>query len=192
MTVRQVALVSALAAARVGTSLLAGAVLTSGQEASEERSRMELHDDLLLRVEERAPGFGGMFIDQHGRLNVYLLDPTQLAAARLAIEGVFGPQQVPPSGLRARKGQYTVSRLKRWAERAAGMLEMPGVTMVDLDEAKNRVAIGIEDDSRMPAVKQALASLGIPRKAAVITVTGQIRPLDRAQPKRRSASPTPR
>ncbi len=145
---------------------------------------MESYDDLLVRVEQKAPGFGGMFIGKDGRLAVYLLDPSQLAAARSAIEAVFGPQRVPAAGVRALKGQYTVSRLKQWTERAAGMLGMPGVTIVDLDEAKNRVAIGIEDGSRRQAAEQALVSLGIPREAAVIEVTGQIRPLDRQRPKR--------
>ncbi len=161
---------------------------------------MESYDDLLVRVEEKAPGFGGMFIDQDGRLAVYLLDPSHLAAARSAIEAVFGARRVPAAGVRARQGQYTVSQLKRWTERAAGMLEVPGVTMVDLDEAKNRVAIGLEDESRTRRVEQALVSLRIPRAAVVIEVTGQISPLDRSQPRSRSrdqarprsASPRPR
>jgi hypothetical protein len=63
---------------------------------------------------------------------------------------------------------------------------MPGVTMVDLDEAKNRVTIGIEDDSRRRALEQALVPLGIPREAVVIEVTGQIRQLNRSQRRGRS------
>ena len=150
---------------------------------------MESYDDLLVRVEERAPGFGGMFIGSDGRLVVYLLDPSQLAAARSAIEAVFGAQQVPAAGVRARQGQYTVPQLKRWTEHANGMLEVSGVTMVDLDEAKNRVAIGLEDESARPRVEQALVSLGIPRAAVVIEVTGPIRPLDRSRPKGRKTDP---
>jgi hypothetical protein len=144
---------------------------------------MESYDELLVRVEERAPGFGGMFIGQDGRLAVYLLDPSQLVAARSAIETVFGAQRVPAAGVRPLKGQYTVSQLKRWSERATEMLEVSGVTTVDLDEAKNRVAIGIEVESRTRTVEQALVSLGIPRKAVVIAVTGQIRALDRKHTK---------
>jgi hypothetical protein len=147
---------------------------------------MESYDELLVRVEERAPGFGGMFIGQDGRLAVYLLDASQLVAARSAIETVFGAQRVPAAGVRPLKGQYTVSQLKRWTERATEMLEVSGVTTVDLDEAKNRVAIGIEVESRTRTVEQALVSLGIPRKAVVISVTGQIRALDRKQPKSHS------
>jgi hypothetical protein len=139
---------------------------------------METYDDLLLRVEELAPGFGGMFIGPDGRLTVYLLDPSQLAAARTAIEAVFGPDRVPAEGMRAVQGQYIVSQLKRWMELAATVMELPGVTAVDLDEARNRVTIGVEDDSRVQPVEQALFRLAIPREAVVIEVTGQIRPLD--------------
>jgi hypothetical protein len=132
-----------------------------------------------MRVERRAPGFGGMFIDSDGRLAVYLLDIRQLDAARSAIEAVFGSSRVPVAGVRAVPGQYAVSQLKVWTERTGTLLEMPGVTMVDLDEAKNRVTVGVEEASRTDAVEQALSSLGIPRAAVVIQVTGQIRPVDR-------------
>ena len=139
---------------------------------------METYDDLLVRVEKRAPGFGGMFIDSDGRLAVYLRDRSQLPAARSAIESVFGSSRVPAAGVRALQGQYAVSQLKMWTERAASVLNVPGVILVDLDEAKNRVVIGVEDRSRTRAVEQALSSLRVPRKAVLIQVTGQIRPLN--------------
>ena len=153
----------------------------AAREASpglQDRSRMEIHDDLLVRVEERAPGFGGMFIDSDGRLVVYLLDTTQLPAARSAIESVFGSNRVPAAGVRVQQGQYTISQLKAWTARAGGVLKMPGVTLVDLDEAKNRVTIGIEKRARTRAVEQQLSSLGVPRKAVVIEVTGPIWPVN--------------
>jgi len=166
------------AATAVGTGFLAKVSVTAGQVASQEPGRMESYDDLLVRVEEQAPGFGGMFIDPDGRLVVYLLDPSQLAAARSAIEAVFGADGVPEAGARALQDQYVVSQLKRWKELATPLLELPGVTAVDLDEASNRVAIGVEDDSRRRAVEQALPGLAIPRETVVIEVTGEIRPLD--------------
>jgi hypothetical protein len=139
---------------------------------------MESYDDLLVRVEEQAPGFGGMFIDAEGRLAVYLLDPSQLAAARSAIETVLGMDRIPAAGVRALQGQYVVSQLKRWRNLAAVVLELPGVTAVDLDEARNRVAIGIEDESRTRAVEIALSQQAVRREAVVVEVTGKIRPLD--------------
>jgi len=152
-------------------------VLPLSRQTPQKRSVIENYDDLLLKVEQRVPGFGGMFIGEDGKLCVYLLDTSQLAAARLAIATVFGPQRVPSAGVRALKGQYTISQLKQWAERAQSVFEIRGVTMVDLDEAKNRVAIGVEDDSRVAPVERALMSLRIPREAVVIDVTGQIKPM---------------
>jgi hypothetical protein len=166
------------AAAAVGAGFLAKEIIAGGEAGAQERSRMETYDDLLVRVEERAPGFGGMFIDSDGRLAVYLLDTAQLPAARSAIEAVFGSSRLPAAGVRALQGQYAVSQLKAWTERAGAVLGMPGVTMVDLDEAKNRVTIGVEDGSRTRAVEQALSSRRVPREAVVIQVTGRIRQLD--------------
>ena len=70
-----------------------------------------------------------------------------------------------------------MSQLKTWTERATALLEMRGVTMVDLDEGKNRVTVGIDNDSRTEAVERALSSLDVPRAAVVITVTGEIKPV---------------
>jgi hypothetical protein len=78
--------------------------------------------------------------------------------------------------VRALQGQYRVSELKQWKELATAVLELPGVSAIDLDEATNRVAIGVEDGSRIRAVEQAVSRLAIPRKAVVIEVTGPIRP----------------
>jgi hypothetical protein len=171
----RIALALGLAAAAVGAAFLVREVVAGTQAVSRESNRMQTYDDLLVRVDERAPGFGGMFIDSDGRLAVYLLDTKQLAAARTAIEAVFGSSRVPAAGVRALQGQYSVSQLKTWTERTGALLEIPGVTIVDLDEAKNRVTVGIEEGSRTKAVEQALASLGVPRAAVVIQVTGEIR-----------------
>jgi hypothetical protein len=153
---------------------------------SQASNGMESYDELLVQVERRTPGFGGMFIDSDGRLVVYLLDTTQLPAARSAIESVFGPNQIPAAGVRAQQGQYSVSQLKEWTDRARGVLRMRGITMIDLDEAKNRVTIGVDNRSRTAGLRRALSSLMVPRQAVIIQVTGPIRPL-----KARSPSPSP-
>jgi hypothetical protein len=135
------------------------------------------YDDLLVRVDERVPGFGGMFIASDGRLAIYLLDTSQLLAARSAIEAVFGSNRVPAAGMRALQGQYAVSQLMVWTERTGTLLEMPGVTLVDLDEAENRVTVGVEDPLQIAAVERALSRLGVPRSAVTIQVTGEIKPV---------------
>jgi hypothetical protein len=172
MTARS-AIACALAAAFVRTIAL------SGEVVSQDSNRMETQDDLLVRVGKHVPGFGGMYVDLDGRLVLYLLDTAQLPVARSAIEAVFGPDRVPAAGVRAVKGQYTVSQLAAWTRRAAAVLDLSGVTLVDLDEARNRVAIGVDDRLRVKAVAKALSSMKVPRAAVVIDVTGPIRPVNR-------------
>jgi hypothetical protein len=163
----------------MNSGVLPPATLTVRTAGSQDRQSMQTHDDLLVLVEKMAPGFGGMFVDSDGRLVVYLLDTNQLPAARSAIQSVFGRDHVPAAGVRATRGQYTVSQLKAWTKRARDLLRMSGVTMVDLDDAKNRVTVGIENRSRRRQVEQRLSALDIPRKAVLIEVIGQIRPVTR-------------
>ena len=121
MTVHLVSAVLALAVVTTaGIGLRPAAVVFATQRGSHESGRMELHDDLLVRVEQQVPGFGGMFVDREGRLAVYLLDMSQLGAARAAIEAVFGTDSIPAAGVRAMQGQYVVSQLKAWSEMATG------------------------------------------------------------------------
>jgi hypothetical protein len=49
--------------------------------------------------------------------------------------------------------------------------------MVDLDEGRNRVSIGITDESARPSVVAVLSRLPVPGQAFEITVTGAIKPL---------------
>jgi hypothetical protein len=162
----------------LGLLILRPLLLASFPQTPSERTPMESWDDRLLRVEKSAPGFGGMFTGEDGQLVVYLLDPTTLTTARAAIESVFGPSSVPKAGIRAVRGQYTISQLKRWSERGNKLLEMPGVVIVDLDEGRNRVMIGLEDETRMPSVVKRLRSLRIPREAVILEVKGRILQLE--------------
>ena len=174
--------ISAALALAVVTTAAGGsrpvAIAFATQRGSQESGgKMERHDDLLVRVEQQVPGFGGMFIDREGRLAVYLLDMSQLDAARSAIQAVFGRDSVPAAGVRAIQGQYAASQLKAWSELATGILELPGVSGVGLDEARNRVAIGVEHKSRTRTVERALSALAIPRNAVIIEVTEKTRPV---------------
>ena len=166
--------VAVAAVALVGVTRAIG---TAREASTRNLSIMDTHDDLLLRVEQLATGFGGMFIDDDGRLTVYLLDSAQLPAARTAIEVVFGPAAIPAAGLRATAGQYSVSQLAAWTRQAARAMELPGVTLIDLDEARNRVTIAVDDSSYAPAVEQVLGSMDVPLAAVRIEVTEAIRPV---------------
>jgi hypothetical protein len=72
-------------AAAMNSGVLPPATLTVRGAGSQDLRPMQTHDDLLVLVEKRAPGFAGMFVDSDGRLVVYLLDTNQLPPARSAI-----------------------------------------------------------------------------------------------------------
>lgn len=145
------------------------------QPGPQGKTRMPSHDDRLLQIDKQAPGFGGMFIDSDGRLAVYVLDTARLAATRTAIASVFGSNYIPAAGVRAIKGQYSVSQLKGWSERANRLLAVPGVTIVDMDERRNRVVIGIDSSDRMDAVTRELSRSRIPRNAVIVEIVGPIK-----------------
>jgi hypothetical protein len=152
---------------------------------------MQTHRDLLVLVEEKVPGFGGMFLGEDGRLVVYLRDPKRVEDVHAAIESVFGRSHIPAAGIRAVRGQYSVSQLIRWSERANELLETAGVAAVGLDETRNRVLIGLESDAATERVKKKITSLRIPHEAVRIEVLGQIRQMDQPRPKDVPAPPGP-
>lgn len=167
--------------------VISGCVFLSsdGKERSEamqpqpaQNGKEQTMDDLLLEVAKRVPEFGGMFIDQSGRLVVYLLDLTKSAAAEEAIAAVFGPQFIPPGGIRGLQGQYSFLQLKEWYDRIGTVFQISGVVLTDIAEAKNRLEVGLEQTDKRGLVEQELSKLGIPLEAVLIEETGPIRPLE--------------
>ncbi len=169
---------------------------------TEAGSRAISTDAKLLKISEGMPGFGGMFFDEHGYLNIYLAeDVKNLSAAsreerttqaKAAITAVFGEEfltqgrsQRPRQGEKTLpsqspriillKGDYEIGQLVEWRASMSRVLELPGTVLTDLDERRNRVKIGIESSAPRKEVEAALDQLGIPRKAVVIEVTKPIR-----------------
>jgi hypothetical protein len=133
-------------------------------------------DERFADVGRAAPGFGGMFL-RAGALNVYLVDDAHRAAARRAIEAAFGAEAVPAAGVRFLGADYSFNQLKAWQQRANALFELSGVVTTDVDEAANRVAVGVERASAARAVAKELAAAGVPAGAVRIDVVGQIHEL---------------
>jgi hypothetical protein len=156
------------------------------------------------RFARQIPGFGGFFVDREGRVNVYMVNPHQEAALN-AIRNVLLPElrALPRSGhttqpLAAepviRQAHYGFFQLRHWRDRMSlPVLHTDGVTFVDLDEAENRLVVGVEAEWAAPvreAVKSLLVRLGVPSEAVVIrpserivfagrndSITSQVRPV---------------
>ena len=99
--------VLAILAARGGEAVGdAGLDARSAQDGSPSIQTVVEHDDLYAEVAAAVRGFGGLFLDKSGVLNVYLLDPTQKGDATAAIAAVFGPDRFPTGDTRALQGTY--------------------------------------------------------------------------------------
>lgn len=84
---------------------------------------------------------------------------------------------------------YSFSQLEAWYEKLSPVvLSIPGVVLTDNDEVRKRLVVGIEkEDLRTRRlIEEQLDTLGIPRQAVLIEVTGPNLPLNH------SSAPTKR
>ena len=104
-------------------------------------------DDYYAEVARQVPGFGGLYLDEQGFLNIHLSQPsigakTQAEAAQ-AVLGVLnglGPvpsevRQAPPHVL---EGKYDFIQLRDWKKLAVASLTRKNLVFVDADEIKIR------------------------------------------------------
>jgi hypothetical protein len=132
-------------------------------------------------------GFGGFFLDRQGAPTVYLADPSERGAAERALAPFFAARGIDASRLRVLHADYGYSQLERWFDQASSeALAVPGAVFADLDEASNRLKIGVAHGAAGVEVQRALAALGIPAGAVIVQQTSPIRQLatleDRIRP----------
>ena len=160
---------------------------------------------MLLRVEEKLPGFGGLFYGDDDAVMVYMKQdqtsaspppgvetqaPKLARLAEVAIRDVYGPaifdlvchqgmssDDLVFRSLKILPGAYTVGELRQWRDLAMGLLTKDDVQFIDLDESANRVTIGILSEDARGVVTRELGSLGVPVEAANIKVVEKIESL---------------
>jgi hypothetical protein len=146
-------------------------------------------DDRFAMVAQQIPGFGGLFYDENGQLTMYVsagelnapqADQEALRVASSAVlANVLGADERATAAdqLRIVPGQYSFVELQQWHDRmSADVLATPGVVFTDIDEASNRLRIGVDAAQQQSVVEQQLAALGVPREAVVLEVTEPIQP----------------
>ena len=124
-------------------------------------------DDRLAELTADIPGFGGLYVDREGRLNVFLEDFGEAAVFRALDPDV-----------RLHPAQYDFARLQEWRLAAgSAVLARKGVVFLDIDETRNRLRIGVDRSAGSGAVAGLLRSLdgaGVPREAVVLEPTDPI------------------
>lgn len=132
-------------------------------------------DELLKKIAEQIPGFGGMFYDENGQLTVYVTQSAPgaqpMAEARIAAVLSNNNQLAATGPLRVVAGQYEFLQLKGWHDRMqSDVLGADGVILIDVDERNNRLRIGVQKQEQQGAVKEQIAKLGIPEAAINVEV----------------------
>jgi hypothetical protein len=130
-------------------------------------------DELAARI----PGFGGFYIDG-GRPTVWLTDVAGRGAAVQALTPFMRAMGRDPADLQVRRGDFDYRQLTLWFNAASPVaLDMDGTVMVDLDEAHNRVLVGVENAASIGAVRAALGRAGLPDRSLVVEVMRPIVPV---------------
>lgn len=152
-------------------------------------------DEQLAQIAERLPGFGGLFLSDDGVLTVYLtsgLEPQNAQAQRddtlAVLQDVLGEEHLEQGSeglgtqntateLRILKGEYEMTQLLEWRTQLDVVLDLDGVILTDLDEAQNRLVVGVEDLSKRDLLERTLQDIGVPQGAVRFEETEPVTPL---------------
>ena len=123
-------------------------------------------------------GFGGFFLDQEDRPTVYLTDPAEADAAANALAPYLAERELDRSRLQVRRADFDYARLESWFDAVSPQaLALPGAVFVDLDEASNRIRVGLGRGAGPAELQRALAALRVPAEAIVVQEAAPIRQL---------------
>lgn len=161
---------------------------TLGAEAADPELRPGEAD--LAALAREVPGAGGFFFDGHGNLVVLLRDRGRAEAARRQVLARLratgrghhlGGSEPAVVALPALFDFFELNAARNRI--TAPVLDIAGVAYVDLDEAANRVVIGVSDPDAQPRVEARLRSLAVPRGMVTISAADEISaPLEGSAP----------
>lgn len=151
-----------------------------------ERPRPYTIDDRFAALARAVPGgFGGLWLEG-SVLHVNLVELSKRAQAQSALKaelrGEFGPGA--PGGQRANvdldrvvfhQGRYDYLQLTGWYARLPASLGYEGVTSTDIAERRNRIRIGVLDESTAERVRRRIGELGIPSEAVLVQLEAPAR-----------------
>jgi hypothetical protein len=138
-------------------------------------SEVKTIDDLFATVANQHSGFGGMYIDEEqDTIYVFLLNG-DLNGVVKELKKVLGEQSLPQRKAQALPATYSFLQLKEWHDHMAQQVfQIPEVTLTDVDDAKNRLLVGVETPEARAPVEKQLQALNIPNEAVTMEVTGPI------------------
>lgn len=128
----------------------------------------------LAAFAQRIPGLAGYHFASGGELVVSLVDPAHAEHARTVLAGVAGRGA---GRTRVRSARYTFLQLRGWRDTWSDrVLEVAGVSFVDLDEAANQLVVGVAEPQARARVLELLRASDVPVPAVAFAAAGYARP----------------
>lgn len=142
-------------------------------------------DDKFVKVNEKLAGFGGLYFDDNGDLNIYLTNPNGQGLVKAALNHAFGDNEIenmsprthrnfkgkptlPINKFRIIKAKYNFKQLHDWKKLSDNVFSIDSVISTDIDDRNNRITIGVTDLSQENLIRDYIDSLGIPQEALTI------------------------
>jgi hypothetical protein len=131
--------------------------------------KMVTYDDKLAMIAQLDPTFAGLVFED-GNLTVVRTTAADLGLTTLrsAITSVLGDPRLRTAPMKVRKGQYNFLQLYDWSKSLTKIFDLDGVYSFDIDEAQNRLRIGVQDEGVRQPLEKRLLDLGIPLEAVVL------------------------
>lgn len=133
----------------------------------------------FVEIATTVPSFAGFFVED-GKLVGLVKDPSDASAAMAALNA-FRAADSDLASLQAetRPADYSFRELAGWRDLAFdhAFVAFDEVVTLDLDERRNRVAIGLESDAVRERVLDALLALGVPAGAVILERGARVMPL---------------
>jgi hypothetical protein len=162
---------------------------TTGIDAALQVSPARGIDAEFTRLARGIPGFGGMYYDRSGRLNVYITRTQGGAAARSAdvtgrlraLGGAGVRHRLQSAAVTIREAQYDYAQLQSWKARLGKIFTVKGVVYTDIDEETNRISVALTPAASQVAVERILRAAAVPLGAVSFRRMPVIRQLQTVQ-----------
>lgn len=152
-------------------------------------------EDPLEQLSREVPQFGGLYLEpdlaaagnpRKSRVaNLYLTAGGNRAHGIDAARRFLGRNRIQLTDVRVLPAKYTYSELLAWKRQIKDVLAVEGVVMLDLDEAKNDLFIGVLSGEAEAGVRSFLRATSVPMSAVRMRVVPPIRRLSTLQDYRR-------
>lgn len=137
------------------------------------------HDTIFAEIESKLPGFAGMFLDEEGKLNIYLTNPNAVGTAQIStILADYVEQEHLEKGITMLQANHSWDEWVAWKQTLRELLPQKelGVTTLDIDEKNQKLVIGFAElnDTVQSQVSEFLRIKGIPANVVQLIETGPV------------------